>query len=184
MKKLILAGVFAAIALASLPAASFAYGGGSPVVNGNIAPSQTISVDFPAGYFTATDLLTAVVTCTAGDVTVLNSEYTPNGVFHAPRPLPTPPFYQATGSGAFSLQLTLPTGDFGTCTVAVSGYFSQISGTADVTYVPSEAVAYTGFDAGLYIWTGAGVIVLGIALLTVIVSRRKAAAQASVKESA
>ncbi len=179
MKKLILAGVLAAVALVSLPAASFAYGSGSPVVNGTVGPSKTVSVDFPAGYFSDTDTLTTVITCTAGEVTILNTEFVPVGIFHAPRLFPDPPYYQATASGAFSLQLTLPASDFGTCSVTVSGYNSGISGSADIAYVPAEAVAYTGFDAGLYIWTASGVIVLGGALISVMVTRRKAHAKAS-----
>ena len=175
MKKIIVAGVLAALALVSIPAASFAYGDGSPVVVGTVGPDKTVSVDFPAGFFSDTEILTVTIACTAGTPTILNDTVVPT-VFRA---FPSGPYYQSSAAGAFSLQLTLPSGDFGTCAVSVAGYTSGISGAADITYVPGEAVAYTGFDAALYIWTAAGVIVLGAALMTVMVSRRKAAVKAS-----
>jgi len=175
MKKMIVAGVLAALALVSIPAASYAYGDGSPVVVGTVGPEKTVSVDFPAGFFSNTEILTVTVTCTAGTATILN-DVAPPEVFRA---FPAGPYYQSGETGAFSLGLTLPSGDFGTCAVSVAGYTSGITGTADIAYVPGEAVAYTGFDAALYIWTAAGVIVLGAALLTVMVSRRKVQAKAS-----
>ncbi len=174
MKKLILAGVLAAVALVSLPAASFAYGGGSPVVNGTVGPEKTVSVDWPAGYFEDGEIVDVEVTCTAGTPTINNDEVAP-GIFRAL----TAGTYQATGTGAFSLNLTLPAGDFGTCSCQVFGLSSETEGTADVAYVPGEPVAYTGFDAGLYAWTAAGVLALGAALISVMVARRKTEAKAS-----
>lgn len=175
MKKLILAGVLAAVALVSLPAASFAYGGGSPVVTGTVGPEKTVSVDFPAGYYMENEIVAVEVTCTAGNATINNDEAAP-GIFRAL----TEGTYQATGTGAFSLNLTLPAGDFGTCSCQFLGLNSDTEGSADVTYVASEPVAYTGFDAGLYAWTAAGVLALGAALISVMVTRRKAQAKASV----
>lgn len=174
MKKLIMAGVIAALALVSLPAASFAYGGGSPVVNGTVGPEKTVSVDWPAGYFEDGEAVDVEVTCTAGTPTI-NNEAPVLTIFRAL----TAGTYQATGAGAFSLNLTLPAGNFGTCSCQVLGLNSGTEGSADVTYVPGEPVAYTGFDAGLYIWTAAGVIVLGGALISVMIARRKAQAKAS-----
>ena len=174
MKKLVLAGVLAAIALVSLPAASFAYGGGSPVVTGTVAPTKTVSVDFPAGFFANAEAVAMTVSCTSGDAKVLNTPAI--AVFRA---FPRGPFYLASGDGSFSLQLTLPADDFGTCTVTYDARTLSASGTADLTYVPAAAVAYTGFDAGLYIWTASGVIVLGGALISVMVARRKAQTKAS-----
>jgi len=134
-----------------------------------------VSVDFPAGFFSNTELLTVTVTCTAGTPTILNDP----AVLTVFRALPTDTYYQSGAAGAFSLELTLPSGDFGTCAVSVEGFTSGITGTADIAYVPGEAVAYTGFDAALYIWTAAGVIVLGAVLMTVMISRRKAQEKAS-----
>jgi len=174
MKKLILVGVLAAAALVSLPAASFAYGGGTPVVTGTVAPTNIVSVDFPAGFFANGEVLTATVSCTDGTADILNTP-----VFGIFRALPPSNSFAAAGDGSFSLQLTLPSVDFGTCTVTYNALSLGAAGTADVTYVPDAAVAYTGFDAGLYIWTAAGVIVLGGALISVMVARRKAQAKAS-----
>jgi hypothetical protein len=175
MKKLILAGVLASIALVSLPSASFAYGGGSPTVDGTVGPSQTVSVDWPTEYFGDGELVTATVTCTSGTPTILNDEATP-AIFRA---LTATGSYQATPSGAFSLEILLPAGDFGTCSCEVLGLSTGTTGSADLAYVPGEAVAYTGLSVGLYAWTAAGVIVLGGALVTVVVARRKARAKAS-----
>ena len=174
MKKIILAGALAVIALVSLPSASFAYGDGSPVVVGTVGPEKTVSVDYPTGFFSNNELLTAEVTCTAGTATILNDVAL--GAFRA---IPADPVFVSESDGAFSLLVTLPAGDFGTCSCNVTGLSSGATGSADITYVPGEAVAYTGFDAALYVWTAAGVIVLGAALMTVMITRRKAQAKAS-----
>lgn len=169
MKKLILAGVVAALALVSLPAASFAYGSGSPVVVGTVAPTETVSVDWPAGFFEDDELVVVEVTCTSGTATINNDE-APPAIFRAL----AEGTYQATGTGAFSLNLTLPAGDFGTCSCQVMGLNSEVEGSVDLAYVPSQPIPYTGFDAGLFAWTGAGVLVLGVALVTVMLARRRA----------
>ncbi len=174
MKKLVLAGVLAAIALVSLPAASFAYGSGSPVVTGTVAPTKTVSVDFPVGFFANSEIVAMTVSCTSGDAEVLNTP-----ALAIVRAFPGGPYYEASGDGSFSLQLTLPSADFGTCTVTYDAETLIATGTVDLAYVPAAAVAYTGFDAGLYIWTAAGVIVLGGALISVMVARRKAQTKAS-----
>ena len=176
MKKVIVAGMLAAIALVFLPNASFAYGGGSPTVGGTVGPSQTVSVQWPRNFFGDQELVTALVTCTTGTATILTDPTSPVMVFRA---LPDGAYYLTTANGAFTLQIQLPAGDFGTCSVTVEGQETGTVGTTDLTYVPGEAVAYTGLSVGLYAWTAAGVIVLGGALVTVMVSRRKAKGQTS-----
>ncbi len=173
MKKVLIAGVVLALALVSLPNASFAYGGGSPVVTGTVAPSQVVTIDWPAGEFTDGELVTAAVTCTSGTATILTAPATP-GVFRA---YPAGTYYPATGSGALSLQVQLPAGDFGTCSCHVTGIRSSTTSTADLTYVPGQTVAYTGLNVGLFVWTGAGVVALGLALVIVMAARRRSAAK-------
>ncbi len=176
MKKIILAGVIAALALVSLPAASFAYGGGSPVVTGTVAPTETVTVDWPAGFFEGGELVTVEVTCTAGSPTI-NNELAPPVIFRAV----SSGTYETTGAGAFSLNLTLPAGDFGTCSCQVLGLRSDTTGTTDLAYVPGAAIPYTGFDTGLYVWTGAGVLVLGVALVTIVMARRRSQSKEQAK---
>ncbi len=174
MKKILLAAVVLALASLSIPSASFAYGDDGPVVVGPVGPSKTVSVDWPAGYFSNGELVSVIVTCTSGTATILNTDVPAS--FRAVVPTGT---FPTTGDGAFSLQIQLPAGDFGTCTCELVGLTSGKTGSVDLGYVPGEAIAYTGSNPGLVAWTGLGIVALGLAFVIALRSRRRRASAAT-----
>lgn len=162
MKK-ILAILIAAIALIAAPSAALAYSSDSPTITGTVAPGQTITVTWPAGTFNDGEPVTVGCNCTNGTPTVtplLSSLHAGTGTATS----------VANPDGSFSVSITLPNVNFGTCSLLVNGV-STNTATGTLTYVPN--LPDTGLNVAIYVWAGAGALVLGLAFVIVFASRRK-----------
>lgn len=163
MKKL-LAVLFTIVALFISPMAANAYSSDSPTITGNVAPGQTITVTWPAGTFDPNEPVTVGCNCANG---------TP--VVEAPRPAA---LHAGTGTassyanpdGSFTVNITLPNVNFGTCSITVNGV-STNTATGSVTYNPD--LPDTGLNIAVYVWAGIGVLGVGIGFVFLFLSRKK-----------
>ena len=165
---------FAVIALATLaifsvPTAAGAVGyvpGCSATVTGSATPGGTVTVAFCSGSFTNSEQVAWGVT---GQGTVVLSAFKAATVDFT---------NSATGTGAASLNITLPANAAGTYTGTATGRTSGTIGMASFTVVVTDAgLAGTGYNAPiLLIWAAVVAVLLGIGLMVVLtIVRRKRA---------
>jgi LPXTG-motif cell wall-anchored protein len=168
LKKTLVALAIAVMALVSVPSAALAYSSDTPTVTGDVVPGNTVLVTWPSGTFVSFEPLTVNCNCTSGTPT-LTPTTPPVSSFHAV----VPPVYQANAAGGFSILVTLPNVNFGTCSISANGVTVN-EATGALTYTPND-LPHTGANVGLYLWVGAGALGLGIAFFVVFAARRRTA---------
>lgn len=170
MKK-ILSLFLVVITMIAVPSVAFAYSSDSPTITGTIAPGQTVTVTWPAGTFVEGEDVDVSCTCTSG-TPVVTPVVTPLvGALRAGTGTATS---VANPDGSFSVSITLPNVNFGTCSIVVNGVTTNTA-TGTLNYTPN--LPDTGLNVAIYIWAGAGALVLGIAFMLVFASRRKNASK-------
>ena len=173
MKKTIFAVVVAFLAMIAVPSAAYAYGSDTPTTSpaAPYTPGETVTVTWPAGTFESMEDITVSCSCTAGTATLAPTTTWPTpppSVFHF-SPAPT---YFANEDGSFSVFVTLPNVDFGTCNITATGDSSSYVATAALTHTPG-GLPQTGANVAPLLWAGSGVILLGVAFVIVFANRRK-----------
>lgn len=166
MKKAVIGFLISLVALFALPNVAQAYGSDTPAVSGTVSPGQTVTVTWPAGTFSSYEDITPVCNCTSGAATLEPTTTRPS-VFVA---LPSPSPYFSNADGSFSIKVTLPNTEFGTCSLTASA--TSGVATASLAVAPVD-LPHTGMNPAPYLWAGAGVIALGIAFVVVFSNRRK-----------
>lgn len=166
MKKTLIAFAVALVAFFAVPLSAQGYGSTSPTTTGTIGTGQQVTVSWPAGTFINNEDLTAASSSTSGTATLAPTTTRP-ATF-----LAVSSVYFANSDGSFSIYVTLPTTP-GTTTVTVTGGTSSATATAVLTTTAAD-LPHTGANVGPYLWVGAGVIALGLALVVVFNTRRKA----------
>lgn len=170
LKKALAVLSIAIVAFFAAPAAANAAGyvpSGNVTVSGSATPGGTVAVAFAAGSYAPGEQVSVSV---SGDTTVSLSVVKAAVLTTLTKP--------ASASGAFSVNVTLPTNATGTYTLTATGLTSGNVGTASITTVPasggSASLANTGGAAlantgatlpMLMIWIGAGALVLGVAIV-------------------
>ncbi|MEA5456984.1 hypothetical protein SPF06_19855 [Sinomonas sp. JGH33] len=174
LKKAFAVVAFALLAVVGAPAAANAAGyvpSGNVTVSGTATPGGTVTVNFAAGsYLPGEQVSVSVNGATSVTLSVVKAALT---TFTKP----------ASSTGAFSVNVTLPTDATGTYTLTATGLTSGNVGTASITTVPASlantgggaSLANTGGGAALantgatlpmlMIWIGAGALVLGGAIV-------------------
>jgi len=183
-KRSLAVAALAVLAIFSVPAAANAAGyvpEGNVIVEGAPAPGAVVQVIFTEESFTPGENVSftlsgenAAGATLASIRAVVNSQSLVKS---------------ATGTGAVTLDVTLPSDATGTYTTTATGLTSGRVGTAAITVAAVDAgagssnsdggLASTGYNAPmLAIWAGAGALLLGIALVVVlgIVRRQRSAA--------
>ena len=165
----------AVMALVAAPAAANAAGyvpSGNVTVSGSATAGGTVTVGFAPGSFTPNETVSVSV---SGNTAVTLSAVKAAVLTQFTK--------QATASGAFSVNVTLPSNASGTYTLTATGLSSGNVGTAAITVGPAT-VANTGNGASLantgsgsqlantgatlpmlMIWIGAGALILGVAIV-------------------
>jgi hypothetical protein len=190
-KKSLAAVALAVLAVLAVPAAANAAGYvpvGNISVSGPVVPGGTVSVGFADGSFTPGESVSFTLT---GENAAGATLATFKAVVDSQSLVKT-----ASGTGAVSLDVTLPTNASGTYTVTATGLTSGTVGTASLTVATADGaatgsnsgtgagtdaapggLASTGYSAPmLVIWGSAGALLLGVALVVVmgIVRRQRA----------
>jgi hypothetical protein len=185
-KKSLAVAALAVLAVFSVPAAANAAGyvpQGNIIVEGTPAPGAVVEVIFTDGSFTPGEDVSFTLT---GENAVGATLASLRAVVNS-QSLVKP----ATGTGAVSLDVTLPTDATGSYSVTATGLTSGTVGAASITVAAADGgagagngtsgsdsgLASTGYNAPmLAIWAGAGALLLGIALVVVlgIVRRQRA----------
>ena len=171
-KKSLAALALTALAVLAGPAAANAAGyvpDSNIIVSGAIVPGGVVTVDFTEASFTPGEEVSFTLTGeNAAGATLASFRSVVNSQSLVK---------VARSTGAVSLDVTLPSDSSGTYTVTATGLTSGTIGTASLTVTPADAAApspggtlsNTGFNTPmLVIWTAAGALLLGIALIVVI----------------
>jgi hypothetical protein len=173
MKKIIAAALLVVAGVFAGPAAAQAY---VPTTNvsvvGNVAPGGTIIVNVVNGTFIAGEQVSFAVTG-EGSVTLAAIETTTL-------------IKNANAEGGASVSVTLPTTARGSYALTATGLDSARVATATLTVVAADGrpvassnnaggLAFTGSTVPtLVIWSAAGALMLGIALMVVVTLQRRA----------
>lgn len=168
VKKVLAAVVLAILAIFSVPALANAAGyvpDSAIAVSGDVVPGGTVTVGFPANSFLAGETVQFALT---GEGTptlsvVKAATATANGT--------------ATSTGAASVTVGLPSDASGTYNGSATGLSSGnvatwtlfVSSSSDATGLPA-----TGYEfPSMLLWSAAGALLIGIALLVVLVMARR-----------
>jgi hypothetical protein len=164
-KKAFAAAALTILAIFAAPAAANAAGYVPPAndtVTGNATAGGTVAVDFIAGSYTNGETVNISVD---GSGTATLSVVKANVATLAKA---------ATATGALAVKVTLPTDATGSYTLTGTGATSGQIGTSTITVVAADAgtstgLASTGYNVPmLLIWSAAGAVLLGIALVLVL----------------
>lgn len=183
LKKALAVLSFALLAFVAAPSAANAAGyvpNNNVTVTGDAVPGGTVTVNFAASSFAPNE---SVAVSVSGNTAVTLSVVKAAVLTSFTK--------QASSTGALSVNVTFPTNASGTYTLTATGLTSGNVGTASITIVPAAGgtVANSGTTANnlantgatlpiLMIWTGAGALILGIAViggLTVVRRQRRKA---------
>jgi len=177
MKKVLAAVALAILAIFAVPASAFA-GGYVPdsaiSISGAVVPGGTVTVNIPANTYLSGETVQFAVTC-PGTPTL--------AVFKAGTATLN---RAATASGAASVTVGLPTSPAGTCNCTATGLTSGniVTWTLVVAAASSStgsagALPGTGYQLpAVLLWSAAGALLIGIAMLVVLVLARRRHAHA------
>jgi len=148
-------------------------------VTGTVAAGSTVDVDFAPGSFANGETVSVALTC---DTTTTSTE-------------------TAGADGSLNLDVAIPTGATGTCTLTATGLVSGDIGTVSLTIPAADGTGTTGGSGSgvgtvadgaddelaftgasdstmLLVWTASGVLLLGVALIVVMKTVRRQRASA------